>query len=83
MPCFFLRSERSQINCYMLLTFIMAPCSPLYIPTVCSFHGNGGRGRTLNKFEDVASLDERQEFGVVKDGSVEQKYEICITIKQG
>lgn len=28
----------------------------------------------FNKYEDVASLDERQEFGAEKDGSVEQKY---------
>lgn len=28
MLCLFLHSERSQINCYMLLTFIMAPCFP-------------------------------------------------------
>lgn len=28
----------------------------------------------FNKYEDVASLDEWQEFGMEKDGSVEQKY---------
>lgn len=37
----------------------------------------------VNKYEDVASLEERQEFGMEKDDSVEQKYEICITIKRG
>lgn len=37
----------------------------------------------FNKYEDVASLDERQEFGMEEDACVEQQYKICITIMQG
>lgn len=83
MPCLFLHSERSQINCYMLLTFIMAPCSPLTYPQSAVSMVTEVEEEHFNKYEDVASLDERQEFGMEEDVSVKQKYKICITIKWG
>lgn len=57
MLCLFLHSERSHINCYMLLTFIMAPCSPLTYPQSAVSMVTEVEEDHFNKYKDVASLD--------------------------